>query len=151
MEPLFIGQIRNINHSNVEYIEWIQLNGFSHKRLPVDGWSHVNVHDAFSSASDCLLNPSAKPSPSTSEGFLLHIGHSLFRSCEALIQMMRFQRWPLEMGRAPCMCWPRWRRPSVTLCSTSVHSVSFTGTCMRQQKEQQTNVFMLNLTPVMLK
>lgn len=93
------------------------------------GTRHVSTHEAFSGASECLVNPSAKPSPSTSVGLLPHMGHSLLRSCEALIQMMRFQRWPEEMGRAPCMCWPRWRRPSVTLCSTSEHSVSLKGTC----------------------
>lgn len=90
---------------------------------------HVSTQEAWSGASECLVNPSAKPSPSTSVGLLLHMGHSWLRSCEALIQMMRFQRWPEEMGRAPCMCWPRWRRPSVTLCSTSEHSASLKGTC----------------------
>lgn len=93
-------------------------------------WTHhVRAHELLCGGSECLVKPSPKPSASTSSGVLLHMGHSLFRSCEALIQMMRFQRWPEEMGRAPCMCWPRWRRPSVTLCSTSEHSVSLTGTC----------------------
>lgn len=93
----------------------------------------VIVQEAFSCTAECLVNPSAKPSPSTSTGLLLHMGQSLLRSCEALIQMMRFQRWPEEMGRAPCMCWPRWRRPSVALCSTSEHPVSLKGTCRGQQ------------------
>lgn len=64
----------------------------------------VSTQDASLVASRVLVNPSAKPSPSISTGFLLHMGHSWFRSCEALIQTMRFQRCPEEMGRAPCMC-----------------------------------------------
>ncbi len=110
------------------------------------GTRHVNTHEAFSSALECLVNPSAKPSPSTSVGLLLHMGHSLLRSRDALIQMMRFQRCPEAMGRAPCMCWPRWRRPSVTLCSTSEHSVSLKGTC----RGNKTSTFRHDLAFLML-
>lgn len=94
---------------------------------------YVKMHDCKKGMPESLVNPSAKPSPSTRQGLLLHMGQSMLRSCEALIQTMRFQRWPEEMGRAPCMCWPLWRRPSVTLCSTSEHSVSLRDTCRGQQ------------------
>ena len=91
---------------------------------------YVRTQDVSSGGS--LVNPSPKPSASTRVGFLLHMGQSLLRSSEALSQRMRFQRWPEEMGRAPCMCCPLCRSPSPTLCCTSVHSVSFSGTCRRQ-------------------
>ena len=91
---------------------------------------YVRTQDVSSGGS--LVNPSPKPSASTRVGFLLHMGQSLLRSSEALSQRMRFQRWPEEMGRAPCMCCPLCRSPSPTLCCTSVHSVSFSGTCRGQ-------------------
>lgn len=132
-----------LNHLT-ENLVWMNLNHFqgssTRYRLPqrlsdtstrlafLASARHVSAHEGFGVAG-CLVKPSANPSPSTSVGLLLHMGHSLLRSCEALIQTMRFQRWPEEMGRAPCMCWPRWRSPSHTLCSTSEHSVSLKGTC----------------------
>lgn len=115
------------------------LESSPHKAANSSWIGHVSTQETFGSASDCLVNPSAKPSASNSVGLMLHMGHRLLRSCEDRIQIMRFQRWPEEMGRAPCMCWPRWRRPSVTLCSTSEHSVSLKGTCRGQQNRLLNN------------
>lgn len=98
-----------------------------HKRLKPERL-YVKTQ-AVCGGAEGLVKPSAKPSPSTSVGLWLHMGQRLLRTCDALIQMMRFQRRPEEMGRAPCLCCPRWRMPSVTLCSTSEHSVSPKGTC----------------------
>lgn len=90
---------------------------------------HVKEHDTLLLVSSgSMVKPSLNPSLSTSVGLLPHIGQSLFLSREARIHMIRFQRVPEEMGRAPCMCWPLCSRPSVTWCSTSTHSVSLRGT-----------------------
>lgn len=125
---LFLQSVYFLQHPNSTN----PTHGFNERLI-----CHVNAQEAFGREAECLVNPSAKPSPSTSVGLLLHMGQRWLRSCEALIQMMRFQRWPEEMGRAPCMCWPRWRRPSVTLCSTSEHSVSLKGTCRGPQNHEE--------------
>ena len=81
-----------------------------------------------------VLSEEVKPSPGPpahgiSLGSLLHIGHSLLRTVEERIQIIKLILSPDWIGNAPCMCCPRWRSPKLGLCSYCVHSASFKGTC----------------------
>lgn len=50
------------------------------------------------------VKPSPFPGTTIKSGFLEHMGHFLFLSCEDRIHIIMFCRSPDCIGKAPCIC-----------------------------------------------